>query len=60
MKTYFARHTVDLDVDEATRARLWNERIVAIHFPEDRNNIIGPTDNESVDPDDYPPMLHAT
>jgi putative restriction endonuclease len=53
MKTYFARHTADLDVDDNTRSRLWNERIVAIHYPEDRNGIIGLTDNVSVDPDDY-------
>lgn len=55
MKTYFARHTVDLDVDNETRARLWDERIVVIHFPENRNNVIGANDNASVDPDDYPP-----
>jgi putative restriction endonuclease len=54
MKTYFARHTIDLDVSDETRARLWDERIIAIHFPETRDGIIGPTDNESLDPADYP------
>jgi putative restriction endonuclease len=55
MKTYFGRHTADLDVDNETRSRLWKERIVAIHFPEDRNNVIGPADNQSINPEDYPP-----
>lgn len=54
MKSYFARHTDELDIDEATRRLIWEERIFAIHFPEDRNGVIGDFDNESIDPLDYP------
>jgi hypothetical protein len=35
MKTYFIRHTEALDIDDATRQKLRDERRVAIHFPDD-------------------------
>ncbi len=54
MKTYYSRHTEDLDIDDAMRRRLWDERRVAFHFPEGPDEVIGPRDNESLDPNDYP------
>jgi putative restriction endonuclease len=54
MMTFFARHTYDLDIDRAFRDRLWAERMVAIHFPEDSTGHVGASDNESLNPDDYP------
>jgi len=55
MKTYFSRHTDELDVDTPTRQRLWDERIAAIHFPDYVDGFRFP-DNESLDPEDYPPL----
>ncbi|MFY9233187.1 MAG: hypothetical protein WAO58_01880 [Fimbriimonadaceae bacterium] len=34
MNTYFARHTIEIDIDGDTRASLWDQRKVAIHFPD--------------------------
>lgn len=48
MATYFARHTKDLDVDDSTRRILWEQYLVAIHFPGD-----GEADTRSLDPEDY-------
>jgi hypothetical protein len=54
MDTYFIRHTRTLDISEATRKRLWDERLIAIHYPEDRNGQwVEEADNESLDPADY-------
>lgn len=50
MLTYFGRHTKGLDVDQATRDMLWNERRIAIHFPENRDGTMGTEDNRSLDP----------
>jgi len=55
VNTYFARHTYILDVDDATRAHLWNNGLVAIHFPDHLTGGIRDQDNESLDPQDYPP-----
>ena len=57
MQSYFARHSPKLDVDDATRRRLWEERWVAIHYPEDRYDMIRERDSESLDPADYPPNV---
>jgi hypothetical protein len=48
MTTYFARHTRDLDIDDATRKVLWDGRLVAVHFPGD-----GDEDASSLNPQDY-------
>lgn len=48
MNTYFARHTANLGVDDATRQLLWDRNVVAIHFPGD-----GDADTTSLDPEDY-------
>ena len=54
METFFARHTHDIDIDAPTRARLWNEQWVAVHYPDYLGGGIGEQDNESLNPDDYP------
>ena len=56
-ETYFIRHTADLDIDDKTRDRLWNENKIAIHFPHyaDNRNIERHRDNSSLDPKDYRP-----
>jgi len=55
MNTYFIRHTATLDIDDATRQKLWGERRIAIHFPHDAKGRLGKRDNASCDPDDYSP-----
>jgi len=37
MLTYYVRHTEDLNIDEHTRNRLWNEEKIAIHYPRDKS-----------------------
>jgi hypothetical protein len=54
MNTYYIRHTKKLDVDEATRRRLWSDRRIAIHFPYGKDGKLHKRDNRSLDPDDYP------
>jgi len=61
MDTYYIRHTEHLNIDDATREKLWSERRIAIHFPqykygEDPKGKIpgGKPDNSSLDVDDYP------
>lgn len=61
METYYIRHTADLDIDDATRQRLWDERRIAVHYPhyksgEDPRGILpkSKADNSSLDLDDYP------
>jgi hypothetical protein len=54
METYFIRHTNNLDISDTTRQRLWDERLIAIHYPYDRNGkLVETADNESLDPADY-------
>lgn len=56
--TYFIRHTEALDVDHQTKQQLWDERRIAIHYPEclGRNGEkdLRDHDNQSLTPDDYP------
>lgn len=54
MTTYYSRHGRRLDVSRETRRRLWEDRWVAIHFPEQADGSIGLEDSDSVDPTDYP------
>jgi len=51
MQTFFARHSPG--VDQEFKDRLWKSRLVAVHFPKDRNRRLGPKDNPSLDPADY-------
>jgi hypothetical protein len=53
MDTYFIRHTEDMDVDNATRDYLWDNKKIAIHFPWIKNGKVTPTDSTSLNPDDY-------
>lgn len=53
MKTYYIRHTKDLDIDNITRVHLWKNRKIAIHFPHDKDGILREKDNDSLDPNDY-------
>lgn len=53
MKTYYIRHTKELDIDNNTRVRLWKNRKIAIHFPQDKHGEISKKDNDSLDPNNY-------
>jgi hypothetical protein len=54
MDTYFIRHSSKLDISQATSQRLWDERLIAIHYPNYRDGSWSDTaDNESLDPADY-------
>ncbi len=53
MQTFFIRHSIGLGISDATRRRLWDERRIAVHYPEDRKGKLQRTDNESLDPADY-------
>jgi hypothetical protein len=52
METYFIRHTVGMDVDDATRDYLWRERKIAIHFPWVKK-ADSSKDTSSLNPEDY-------
>lgn len=52
MQTYFARHGSKLDIDEDTYQRLWEDDIIAIHYPWTKNDS-HESDSESIDPQDY-------
>ena len=54
MDTYFARHTQSLDIDLATRARLWADDLIAVHYPERIDGDSTQADNASLDINDYP------
>jgi hypothetical protein len=54
MLTYYIRHTGKVRIDQATRKKLWQEKRVAIHFPEYREKPIWRSqDNSSLNPADY-------
>jgi hypothetical protein len=54
MDTYFIRHTASMDVDDDTRAHLWRERKIAIHFPWVKSGDAS-NDTSSLNPEDYKP-----
>ncbi len=54
MQTFYARHTKMLDIDDAFRNRLWEEKLVAIHYPDHQDGSRESPDNESLDPEKYP------
>ncbi len=51
-KTYFIRHTCNLDIDEKIRKYLWEKRILAVGYPHDKRGR-WVEDNRSLDPEDY-------
>jgi hypothetical protein len=54
MNTYFIRHTESLDIDDHTRAMLFEEKRIAIHFPWTKSNPVGSEkDSDSLNPNDY-------
>jgi len=53
MLTFFARHTESLDVDDPTRAKLWDEQRIAIHYPHFNNEHPGKEDVTSLISSDY-------
>ena len=53
MQTFFVRHTERLDISDALRHTLWNERRIAIHYPQDAKGHLGKRDTESIIPADY-------
>jgi hypothetical protein len=53
MLTYFARHTAAMDIDSATREKLWNNDLIGVHFPYGVTDQLPPEDNRSIDPNDY-------
>lgn len=53
METYYARHTSKLTVDKQTKQIIFDENLIAIHYPAYRDGVIGATDNLSRDPSDY-------
>ena len=53
MVTYYVRHTLKLDIDDATRQHIWDTRRIALHFPLDKNGGLPGPDNSSLKPDDY-------
>lgn len=54
INTFFARHTEDIRIDDATRLMLWNERRVAIHYPDYADGVLRSGDNGSLLEKDYP------
>lgn len=52
-KTYFARHSSGLDLDNDTIKYLWDNDYVAIHYPHSKNNDFEEGDSQSLDPNDY-------
>lgn len=53
MKTYFSRHSSDLDLDRDTFTRLWDDNYIAIHYPHDKHDSFKNGDATSLDPEDY-------
>ncbi len=43
-----------MDVEQSLRDRLWDTRLIGIHFPQHLNPGPNDPDNESIDPADYP------
>ncbi len=54
MDTNYARHTMVIGIDQATRERLWSDQLVAVHVPHDIDgNVPSGPDNISLNPDDH-------
>jgi hypothetical protein len=52
-RSCFIRHTEKLAVPNSTIDTLWRGHLIAIHYPEQRNQRLGKADNTSLDPNDY-------
>ena len=53
MKTYFVRHSSELDIDKKTLEALWNSDYIGIHYPHDATGENPGEDSYSLDPGDY-------
>jgi len=54
MKTFFCRHSSDLDIDDETFNILWKDNLMAIHYPESLEGWNDLYDCDSLNPNDYP------
>jgi hypothetical protein len=55
-QTYFIRINSKVLIAEETRDYLWNESLIAIHYPWNKSQLVGnfsQADCESIEPDDY-------
>jgi hypothetical protein len=55
MNTYFIRHTEKMAIDDGSMRNLFEEGLIAVHFPHSRGGTLLEQDNDSIDPDDYAP-----
>ena len=53
MKTFFCRHSSELDIDNYTYNFLWKNNYVAIHYPTSKHGWREEGDCNSIDPNDY-------
>jgi len=53
LRTYYIRHSKQLDVDRATSDKLKSKDIIALRFPRDKNGKLLAEDNDSDDPQAY-------
>lgn len=53
MKTYFCRHSSQLDIDKETYDFLWDNDLIAVHYPSSKHGWKEEGDCESTDPADY-------
>jgi len=53
MKTYFIRHSSKLDIDQATICKLYENGIIAIHYPWAEDNPLKTADSKSLNPNHY-------
>ncbi|SHE75522.1 hypothetical protein SAMN02745148_01054 [Modicisalibacter ilicicola DSM 19980] len=53
MKTYFIRHSSELDIDRVTLETMWKNQFAGIHYPHDKAGNFGEGDSISTDPRDY-------
>ena len=57
MDTYYARHTMVIGIDQPTREKLWDKRLIAIHSPDNMDGKLPPDkDNSSLNPYDHSPQ----
>lgn len=52
MKTYFCRHSSELDIDSGTFNFLWENNYMGIHYPHTKNSD-REMDSQSINPEDY-------
>lgn len=52
MKTYFCRHSSELDIDSDTFNFLWNNNYMGVHYPHTKDGITD-FDSRSIIPEDY-------